>query len=121
MRVSRRWKVATGVLGAAGIALTPTYWLLGGPDAGQLVAASVQGATGILALAWAVMAPSAAAPVSEDSAANTGKAQATAGGTAVTGVRRSAVSSGGSAAAQRTGDATAHGPGSTAATGIDYS
>ncbi len=120
MRVSRRRKVTTGVLGGAGIALTPMYWLLGGANSGQLVAASVQGATGILALAWAVMQPSAAAPASDDSAADTGKAHATGGGRAVTGVRRPPGSSGGSAKAERTGDATAHGPGSSTTTGIDY-
>lgn len=121
MRVSRRRKVTIGVLGGAGIALTPTYWLVGGADGGQLVAASVQGATGILALAWAAVQPPAAEPASEDSAADTGKAHATAGGRAVTGVRRPPGSPGGSAKASRTGDARAHGPGSTATTGIDYS
>jgi hypothetical protein len=128
VRVSRRWKIVIGVVAGAGIALTPLYWLLGGPDAGQLVAGSVQCATGIIALAWAVFVPAAAPPVARDqpvagagdSAVNTGKAQAADGGRAVTGVRRPPGAGGGSARAERTGDASARGPGSSASTGIDY-
>lgn len=121
MRVSRRWKIVIGIVAAACIALTPVYWLLGGPNAGQLVGASVQGATGIIALAWAVFAPSAVPPAAGDSAVNTGKAKAADGGRAVTGVRRQPGTGDGPARAERTGDATAQGPGSIANSGIDYS
>lgn len=126
MRVSRRWKIVIGVIAGVGIALTPAYWLLGGSDTGQLVAASVQCATGIIALAWAVFAPSAAPPapgdhpVAGDSAVNTGKAQAVGGGRANTGVRRPPGAGIGPTKAEGTGTASAHGPGSTANTGIDY-
>lgn len=120
MRISRRWKIVIGVIAGAGIALTPLYWLLGGPDAGQLVAASVQGATSIIALAWAVFAPSAVPSAAGDSAVNTGRAEATGGGRAVTGVRRPPGAGGGPVRAERTGDATAQGSGSIANSGIDY-
>jgi hypothetical protein len=50
---------------------------------------------------------------------DTGKAKATGGATATTGIRRPAGS--GAGTAERTGDATADGPGSKANTGIDYS
>jgi hypothetical protein len=126
VRVSRRLKIVIGVIAGAGIALTPLYWLLGGPDAGQLVAGSVQCATGIIALAWAVFVPSARPsateddPATGDSAVNTGKAQAVGGGRAVTGVRRPPGAGSRPARVERTGDASARGPGSTASTGIDY-
>lgn len=130
MRVSRRWKIVIGVIAGAGIAMTPLYWLLGGPDVGQLVAGSVQCATGIIALAWAVFVPPATpsstgdrlAAVAEagDSAVNTGKALASGGGRAVTGVRRPPGAASRPARAERTGDASARGPGSVASTGIDY-
>jgi hypothetical protein len=121
VRVSRRWKIAAGVVAVAGIALTPLYWLLGGPDVGQLVAGSVQCATGIIALAWVVFAPPATPSVTGDSAVGTGKTEATGGGTAITGVRRPAGAGSGPARAERTGDASANGPGSTAISGIDNS
>lgn len=128
MAVSRRRKVVIGVIAGAGIALTPLYWLVGGPDAGQLVAGSVQCATGIVALVWAVFVPAAALPATRDrpaaedgdSAVNTGKAQAAGGGRAVTGVRRPPGAESRKARAERTGDAIATGTGSTASTGIDY-
>jgi hypothetical protein len=119
VRVSRRWKVVAGVVAGAGIALTPLYWLLGGPDVGQLVAGSVQCASGIIALAWVVFAPPAEPSATGDSAVGTGKPQATGGGRAVTGVRRPAGAGSGSARAERTGDARADGPGSTAISGVD--
>jgi hypothetical protein len=87
VRVSRRWKIVIGV-----------------------IAGSVQCAIGIIALAWAVFVPPAAPPVTGDSAVSTGRAQATGGGGAVTGVRRPREAAGASARAERTGDATAHGP-----------
>ncbi|MGW6237007.1 hypothetical protein [Streptomyces sp. NPDC055094] len=46
------------IMASAGAAIvsTPLYWRLGGPDSGQLAAASVQGATGVIALAWSLLA-----------------------------------------------------------------
>ncbi|MFE9723828.1 hypothetical protein ACFYQ5_09585 [Streptomyces sp. NPDC005794] len=99
---------------------TPFFWLLDNPDTGQLVAASVQGATGIAALAWALM-QSSATPQSEIAVVDTGKAKATGGGRASTGVRRPQDAGSGAIRAERTGDATSDGPDSSASTGIDYS
>jgi len=99
---------------------TPFFWLLDNPDTGQLVAASVQGATGIAALAWALM-QSSATPPSEVAVVDTGKAKATGGGRASTGVRRQQDAGSGAIRAERTGDAAADGPDSSASTGIDYS
>ncbi|MEW2436828.1 hypothetical protein AB0952_22180 [Streptomyces caniferus] len=107
----------------AGIVSTPLVWLLDSPDTGQLVGASVQAATGIAALVWALLQrPPAPAPVPGpvDVAVGTGKSKGTGGGTAHTGVRRPGGAGTGSAKAERTGDAIADGPGSSAGTGIDY-
>lgn len=126
MRVSRRWKIVIGVIAGAGIALTPLYWLLDGPGAGQSIAGSVQCATGIIALVWAVFMPSGAPPpagndpVPGDSAVNTGKAPAAGDGRAVTGVRRPPGAGSTTARAEQPGDASTRGPGSTASTRIDY-
>ncbi|WP_329500811.1 hypothetical protein [Kitasatospora herbaricolor] len=106
------------VAGAA-IVSTPLVWLLDGTDTGQLVGASVQGATGIAALVRAWWRPSVTGPT--DVAADTGKAQATSGGKAVSGVRRPGAAGTGSARAARTGDASADGSDSSATTGIDHS
>lgn len=103
---------------------TPLVWLPDSPDTGQLVGATVQAATGIAALVWALLQhPPAPAPASglADLALDTGKADGTDGGTAHTGVRRPGGAGAGSAKAERTGDATAQEPGSGAGTGIDYS
>ncbi len=101
---------------------TPFFWLLDNPDAGQFVAASVQGFTGVAAVVLALFqTPAAAETRPADTAINTGKANATGGGTASTGIRRSRRLGSGSASAERTGDATADGSGSNASTGIDYS
>ncbi|GGW55996.1 hypothetical protein [Streptomyces griseoloalbus] len=108
------------VLAAVLTVSTPFFWLLDDPDTGQLVAASVQGATGIAALAWALMqSPANAQPGAV--AIDTGKAEATAGGRAATGVRRTQEAGSGSVRVERTGDATADGPDSSASTGIDFS
>lgn len=121
VRVSRRWKIVIGVIAGAGIALTPLYWLLDGPGAGQSVAGSVQCAIGIIALVWAVFMPSGAPPpVPGDSAANTGKARAAGDGRAVTGVRRPPGAGSSAARSEQPGDASTRGPGSTASTRIDY-
>ena len=120
--MSRTGKVLVVVVAAALAVSTPFFWLLDDPDTGQLVGASVQGATGIAALVWALLqSPATTAPGTTDTAVATGKAKATGGGTASTGVRRPQGAGTGSASAERTGDATADGPGSSATTGIDYS
>ncbi|WP_442812979.1 hypothetical protein [Streptomyces sp. NBC_01343] len=110
------------VAGAAGIVSTPLFWLLHSPDTGQLVGASVQAATGIAALIWALLQRvPAPVPGPADLAVDTGNADGTDGGTAHTGVRRPGSAGTGSAKVKRTGGATAHGPGSSAGTGVDYS
>lgn len=124
--MSRGWKITVMVVAAVGVVSTPLLWLLDNPDTGQLVGASVQAATGIAALVWALLQrPPAPAPAPvpgpADLAVNTGNADGTDGGTAHTGVRRPGGAGTGSAKAERTGDATAQGPGSSAGTGIDYS
>ncbi|WP_331734690.1 hypothetical protein [Streptomyces sp. NBC_00887] len=124
--MSPGWKITVMVAAAAGVVSTPLVWLLDSPDTGQLVGATVQAATGIAALIWALMQrPPAPAPVPvpgpADQAVDTGNADGTGGGTAHTGLRRPGGAGTGSAKAERTGDATAHGPGSSAGTGVDYS
>ncbi|MDT0549212.1 hypothetical protein [Streptomyces lonegramiae] len=112
------WTITIRVAAAAGIVSTPLFWLLDGPNAGQLVGSSVQGATSVAALVWTLF--HSTSPGSDDTAIDTGKAWATGGGGAHSGVRRPGGSGIGAATAVRTGDATAHGPGSSAVTGIDY-
>lgn len=120
--MSRGWKITVIVAAVAGIVSTPLVWLLESPNAGQLVGASVQGATGIAALVWALMQrPPAPAVGPVDVAVDTGKAEGRNGGTANTGVRRPGGAGTGSAKAVRTGDASAQGTGSSASTGVDYS
>lgn len=122
MRVSRGGKVAVLVIAGTGVAATPLYWLLGSPDAGQIVAASIQSATGIAALAWTMTtSPDPLPPTPTDAALTTGSARATNGATSSTGVRRPHGAGAGSAKAEHTGDAIADGPGSHASTGVDYS
>ena len=53
--VSQGWKLTVIVAAAAGIVSTPLLWLLDSPDTGQLVGATVQAATGIAALVWALL------------------------------------------------------------------
>ncbi|MEU1012568.1 hypothetical protein [Streptomyces sp. NPDC005890] len=121
--VSQSWKITVMVAAVAGIVSTPLLWLLDSPDTGQLVGASVQAATGIAALAWALLQrPPVAAPPPgpSDVAVDTGNAEGTGGGTAHTGVRRPGATGTGTAKAERTGNATADGPGSSASTGVDY-
>ena len=117
--MTQGWKIVVIVVAAVAIVSTPLVWLLDSPDSGQLVGASVQAATGIAALLWALFSgPSAG---SEDVAERTGEADAADGGTAVTGVRRPGGRGSGSATAQRTGRAKATGEGSSAVSGIDLS
>jgi hypothetical protein len=118
--VSRSRKITIMVVAVVLTVSTPFFWLLNSPDTGQLVAASVQGATGIAALVWALM-QSPATPQPGVAAVDTGKAKATDGGRASTGVRRPQDAGNGPIRAERTGDATADGPDSSASTGVDYS
>ncbi|WP_280722006.1 hypothetical protein [Kitasatospora sp. MAA4] len=70
-------------------------------------------------LARALAALQATGPV--DTVIDSGASTASGGGRASTGVLRPGGAGGGSATAQRTGDATAEGAGSRASTGVDYS
>ncbi|MFC4472873.1 hypothetical protein ACFPH6_51940 [Streptomyces xiangluensis] len=116
--MSQGWKITVIVLAAAGVVSTPLVWLLDGPDAGQLAGASIQAAVGIAALTWALFQhPSNHA---YDTALRTGEAQASGGGTAVTGVKRPQGRGDGTARAEKTGNATAADDGSSAVSGIDY-
>ncbi|MEW2087535.1 hypothetical protein [Streptomyces sp. NPDC005283] len=116
--MSPRWKITVIVLAAAGVVSTPLIWLLDSPDAGQLAGASVQAAVGIAALVRAWFQQSGNRTV--DTAVRTGVADASGGGTSVTGIRRPQGRGSGSAKAEGTGSATANGDGSSAVSGIDY-
>ncbi|MQT00477.1 hypothetical protein FF041_09625 [Streptomyces jumonjinensis] len=107
---------------AVAIVSTPLYWLLGGPDGGQLAAASVQGTTGVIALAWSLLTSPAAAELGStevaDAAIDTGKASAGDGGEAVTGIVRGSRAEGRPVRVEKSGDATAEGPGGFACSGV---
>ncbi|MGW6145706.1 hypothetical protein [Streptomyces sp. NPDC055140] len=120
MSVSWRRKIIVVVVAVVLTVSTPFFWLLNNPDTGQLVAASVQCATGVAALVWALM-QSPATPEPGVAAVDTGKAKATGGGRAATGVQRPQEGGSGPVRAERTGDATADGSGSSANTGVDFS
>ncbi|MFF4693492.1 hypothetical protein [Streptomyces sp. NPDC001307] len=120
MSVSRSRKITVVVVAGVLTVSTPFFWLLDNPDTGQLVAATVQGATGIAALVWALL-QSSVNPQPGVVVVDTGKAKATGGGRAFTGVRRPQDAGSGPVQAERTGDATADGPDSSASTGVDYS
>jgi len=117
--MSQRRKITVIVLAAVGVVSTPLIWLLNSPDAGQLAGASVQAAVGIATLVWAWFQQSGNR--TDDMAMRTGAAEASDGGTAVTGIRRPQGRGSGSAKAERTGNSTAAGGGSSnAVSGIDY-
>ncbi|MFC9409519.1 hypothetical protein ACFRAA_32830 [[Kitasatospora] papulosa] len=110
--MSQGWKITIIVLAVVGVLSTPLIWLLDGPGAGQLAGATVQAAVGVAALVWALFQrPSSTGPT--DRAVRTGKASR--GG--VTGIRRPGGQGGGSATAERTGEAG----GENSVSGIDYS
>ena len=109
------------VAALVGIVSTPLFWLLDGPDTGQLVGASIQAATGVCALIWAWLQPTVPPTVGpQDTAVRTGRAEASDGGRAHTGIHRRSGAATRAAHAQHTGDAIAQGRGSSAGTGIDY-
>jgi hypothetical protein len=117
--MSRGWRITVVVLAVAGVVSTPLVWLLDGPGAGQFVGASVQAAAGVGALAWVLLQSPEGATGPEDEAVRTGTAGASDGGRAVSGVKRPRGAGRGSARAERTGDATATGDGSSATSGVD--
>lgn len=117
--MSQTWKITVVVLATVGVISTPLIWLLDSPDTGQLAGASVQAAVGIAALVWALFQRPETR--TDDVAVRTGQARASGGGTAVAGIKRPQGRGSGSARAERTGNATADGDGSSAVTGIDYS
>ncbi|MTE21875.1 hypothetical protein F0L17_22715 [Streptomyces sp. TRM43335] len=92
--------------GAVAVASTPVVWLLGDPDTGQMVGASVQAGVGIVALLMPMLRRSdRRGPQVE--AVGTGKARASGGGSANSGVRLDGNADPVSARAERTGDAVA--------------
>ncbi|MGW1507355.1 hypothetical protein ACWCQW_55030 [Streptomyces mirabilis] len=117
--MSQGWKITVILLAAVGVVSTPLIWLLDSPDTGQLAGASIQAAVGIAALIWVpFQRPDNR---TDDVAVRTGRADASGGGTAVAGIKRPLGQGSGSAKAERTGNATARGNGSSAVSGIDYS
>lgn len=119
--MSRSWRVVVAVAAVVVIVLTPAVWLLDGPNAGQLVGASVQAATGVCALVWTWVQSSGRAETGVgDTAVRTGHAEASDGGRAHTGIRGPAGAGSSSARVQETGTARARGRGSSAGTGVDY-
>ncbi|MFG2489400.1 hypothetical protein ACGFSI_42525 [Streptomyces virginiae] len=121
MSMSRKQRIVVMVAAVVGIVSTPAIWLLDGPDTAGLVGASIQAATGVAALVWAwAQSRAATAGAAGDTATQTGRAEASGGGQAHTGVRRRGDGSPGPARVQDTGDAVSRGAGSNAGTGIDY-
>ncbi|MCD9589337.1 hypothetical protein [Streptomyces sp. 8ZJF_21] len=118
--MAHKWKVTLIAVGAVLAASTPFVWWMNGPDTAQMVGGSVQGVTGVASLIWAlVSSPTRTGPEADDAAVDTGAARATAGGHASTGVRGPREAGGRRLRAERTGDATADGPGSRANTGVE--
>ncbi len=111
------WKLVVAVVGAVAVVATPLFWVFGSPSTGEIVGASIQAGTGVLALLWAFLSGDG----QRDEAVGTGEAQAAGGGRAHTGVRRPGGKGMRGARAENTGNATADGPDSSAGTGVDYS
>ncbi|MFE4539314.1 hypothetical protein ACFRKB_30340 [Streptomyces scopuliridis] len=121
--MSRSRKITVMVVAVVLMASTPFFWLMDNPDTGQMVGASVQGAVGIGALVVALMRSSAdpEPPQLGFVVLDTGRATVTDGGQAATGVRGTPEAGNVPFRVERTGDATADGPGSSASTGVDLS
>ncbi|MEV5238534.1 hypothetical protein AB0K89_05400 [Streptomyces cinnamoneus] len=117
--MSHRWKITVIVVAVAAIVSTPLVWLLGSPNAGQLAGASIQAATGIAALLWAVLASPPAPAPARDVVRRTGAAEAKDGGLAVAGIKHPEGSGGTSALVEDMGPSTAHGQGSSAVSGVE--
>jgi hypothetical protein len=113
------------VVGAAVLAVaSPLAYTLVSAAVGDVVSASVIAATAVAALAIPLWpgrtgGPEPSGHTSGDAvAADTGRANASSGGDANTGVRRRR-GAGGVARAERTGGAVSQGPGSRANTGVE--
>ncbi|MFM9458156.1 hypothetical protein [Streptomyces europaeiscabiei] len=111
------WKITIIVVAAAAIISTPLVWLLDSPNSGQLVGASVQAATGISALLWAIFSGSSAHAPAGTVVRRTGAAVARGGGRAIAGIMRRADRDAAPAIAENTGPSTAVGEGSLAVSG----
>lgn len=111
-------RTALVAAGAVATASTPVVWLWGDPDTGQMVGASVQAGIGIATLLVPVLWGRDRTG-GQAEAVGTGKAVASGGGSANSGVRLGGDTEGMSARAERTGDATAEG-GGTANSGVTH-
>lgn len=112
------WKLVVAVIAAAAIVATPLVWLLGSQGTGEIVGASIQAGTGVIALVWAIFSGGGQ---QRDEAVGTGEVRASDGGRAHSGIRRPGGRGMRGARVENTGNATADGTGSSAGTGIDYS
>ncbi|MFE7070460.1 hypothetical protein ACFU96_10275 [Streptomyces sp. NPDC057620] len=115
--MSRKWKITVVVAGVAGTVSTPLIWLLNNPGTGQLVGASIQAATSIAALVWALL--QRGGDGTGGAIVRSGQAHASGGGTAVSGMKRPRGQGSGSVTTERTGDATVAG-GDITNSGIHY-
>ncbi|GGM13989.1 hypothetical protein GCM10010129_67680 [Streptomyces fumigatiscleroticus] len=116
--MTQGWKITVLALAAAGVVSTPFVWLLNGPEAGEMAGASIQAAVGVAALVWALYQ----SPDRDtgDTAVRTGRARAVNGGEANSGIRlRRTRGARWSSRVENTGEATAHGAGSKANSGIE--
>ncbi|CAL9356974.1 hypothetical protein SUDANB105_00587 [Streptomyces sp. enrichment culture] len=119
--MSRSRKITVITLSVAGVASIPLVWLLDGPDAGQLVGATLQFAVAALAFCWAVRPDAPRGVRARLEAVRAGAARAEDGGKANAGVRvRGRMARGiASARAQDTGKSTAKGRRSEANSGVE--
>jgi hypothetical protein len=113
------------VVGAVVLAVaSPLAFTLGPAGVGDTVSGSIIAATAVAALAVPLWTSSTDGPEPDGAASGetvvkrTGRAQATGGGRAITGVLRLRGRSG-RASAKRTGPAIAEGPGSRAVSGVE--
>ncbi|MFD6915175.1 hypothetical protein [Streptomyces virginiae] len=103
--MTRGRKIAVVVVAVACIVSTPLFWLLNGPNTGQLVGASVQAAAGVAALVWALFQRPDPDDRPDYTATDTGEASE--GG--ITGIQLTGSQEGGSMTAEGTGDAKGQG------------
>jgi hypothetical protein len=119
--MSRGLKIILITLSVTGGASIPLVWLLDGPNAGQLVGATLQFAVAVAAFCWAVWPDAPRSVRARYAAVRTGAARAEDGGVANSGVRirgrwgRNVAS----ARAEATGTAMAGGRNSNANSGVD--
>ncbi|WP_405013963.1 hypothetical protein [Kitasatospora sp. NBC_01539] len=117
--MSRTPRIAVIATATAAVVSTPAVWLLDGPGPGQFVGASVQAATGVAALLWAMLRDRPA-PAAHDTVEHTGDAVAVDGGNALTGFSGPADRSTGPSVTRHTGATRAEGAGSVANSGTYY-